>query len=324
MRFTPTSSTACVTHDQAALVSGADAGSTRGAHCRARRPAQGYGRHGPHWQPARATTAASRTHVAGSPAACYGRPPYPPHRCPQLWTTVWTCLHAGRMPSTNRERNAIGSQREASRQPGSGRCTLSDEEEVWTAVAQLLRAQVTESVWFSTFQDVVPVVSDGDRRSSSRCRAPSPVTGSSPATCRSSPTALEEIGVGGRRFDVEIGPGDAGGDRRRRRARGRPVGVRADNGNGRRRPTVLERRRARRGRAEPALHVRDVRQGGVQPVRRSPPRCASPRRRPVRTTRCSSTARPVSARPTCCTPSGTTCTTTTSTTRCATSRPRRS
>ena len=37
---------------------------------------------------------------------------------------------------------------------------MSDEEEVWTAVAQLLRAQLTESVWFSTFQDVVPVVSD--------------------------------------------------------------------------------------------------------------------------------------------------------------------
>ncbi len=51
-------------------------------------------------------------HCRASPEACYGRPPYPPHRCPQLWTTVWTCLHAGRMPSTNRERNAIGSQRE--------------------------------------------------------------------------------------------------------------------------------------------------------------------------------------------------------------------
>ena len=37
---------------------------------------------------------------------------------------------------------------------------MIDEEDVWTAVAQLLRAQLTESVWFSTFQDVVPVVSD--------------------------------------------------------------------------------------------------------------------------------------------------------------------
>ena len=37
---------------------------------------------------------------------------------------------------------------------------VSDEEEVWTAVAQLLRAQLTESVWFSTFQDVTPVLTD--------------------------------------------------------------------------------------------------------------------------------------------------------------------
>ncbi|TVR27343.1 MAG: chromosomal replication initiator protein DnaA [Ilumatobacter sp.] len=37
---------------------------------------------------------------------------------------------------------------------------VRDQEEVWTAVAQLLRAQLTESVWYSTFQDVEPVVSD--------------------------------------------------------------------------------------------------------------------------------------------------------------------
>jgi chromosomal replication initiator protein len=89
---------------------------------------------------------------------------------------------------------------------------LSDEEEVWTAVAQLLRAQLTESVWFSTFQDVVPVVSDGTAlvvqvpstlardRILNRYRAI--VT-----------AAMEEIGIGGRRFDVQIGPGDqSGGD----------------------------------------------------------------------------------------------------------------
>ena len=39
---------------------------------------------------------------------------------------------------------------------------MSDQAEVWTAVAQLLRAQLTESVWFSTFSEVEPVVSDGD------------------------------------------------------------------------------------------------------------------------------------------------------------------
>ena len=34
---------------------------------------------------------------------------------------------------------------------------MSDQQEVWTAVAQLLRAQLTESVWFSTFSEVEPV-----------------------------------------------------------------------------------------------------------------------------------------------------------------------
>jgi chromosomal replication initiator protein len=37
---------------------------------------------------------------------------------------------------------------------------VSDQDEVWTAVAQLLRAQLTESVWYSTFHDVAPVVDD--------------------------------------------------------------------------------------------------------------------------------------------------------------------
>ena len=37
---------------------------------------------------------------------------------------------------------------------------MSDAEQVWTAVAQLLRAQVSEAVWFSTFQDVVALEGD--------------------------------------------------------------------------------------------------------------------------------------------------------------------
>jgi chromosomal replication initiator protein len=39
---------------------------------------------------------------------------------------------------------------------------VSDTEQVWTAVAQLLRAQVSEAVWFSTFQDVVALDSGPD------------------------------------------------------------------------------------------------------------------------------------------------------------------
>ena len=39
---------------------------------------------------------------------------------------------------------------------------MSDAEQVWTAVAQLLRAQVSEAVWFSTFQDVAALDSSAD------------------------------------------------------------------------------------------------------------------------------------------------------------------
>ena len=37
---------------------------------------------------------------------------------------------------------------------------VSDYEQLWTAVAQLIRAQVSEAVWLSTFQDVIPVEAD--------------------------------------------------------------------------------------------------------------------------------------------------------------------
>ena len=35
---------------------------------------------------------------------------------------------------------------------------VSDQDQVWTAVAQQLRDQLTEAVWYSTFQDVIPLV----------------------------------------------------------------------------------------------------------------------------------------------------------------------
>jgi chromosomal replication initiator protein len=41
-----------------------------------------------------------------------------------------------------------------------GGVEVSDQFEVWTAVAQLLRAQLTESVWYSTFSEVVPQIDD--------------------------------------------------------------------------------------------------------------------------------------------------------------------
>ncbi|MET0326514.1 MAG: DnaA N-terminal domain-containing protein, partial [Ilumatobacteraceae bacterium] len=39
---------------------------------------------------------------------------------------------------------------------------MSDQDQVWTAVAQHLRDQLTDGVWYSTFQDVVPLEANGD------------------------------------------------------------------------------------------------------------------------------------------------------------------
>ncbi len=89
---------------------------------------------------------------------------------------------------------------------------MSDDEEVWTAVAQLLRAQLTESVWFSTFQDVVPVVSDSNALV---VQVPSTLARDRILNRYRAIViaAMEEIGIGGRHFDVQIGPGDqSGGD----------------------------------------------------------------------------------------------------------------
>ena len=39
---------------------------------------------------------------------------------------------------------------------------VSDHDQVWMAVAQQLRDQLTEVVWYSTFQDVVPLAANGE------------------------------------------------------------------------------------------------------------------------------------------------------------------
>ena len=38
---------------------------------------------------------------------------------------------------------------------------MSDQDQVWTQVAQHLRDQLTDAVWYSTFQDVVPIEANG-------------------------------------------------------------------------------------------------------------------------------------------------------------------
>jgi chromosomal replication initiator protein len=80
---------------------------------------------------------------------------------------------------------------------------VSDQQEVWTAVAQLLRAQLTESVWFSTFSEVEPVA-DGDHNLV--IQVPSTLARDRILT-RYLPLitdALAELGEGDRRFDVVI------------------------------------------------------------------------------------------------------------------------
>jgi chromosomal replication initiator protein len=79
---------------------------------------------------------------------------------------------------------------------------VSDPEEEWTAVAQLLRAQLTESVWFSTFADVVPVAHDEEE--SLIIQVPSTLARDRILT-RYGPLitdAMSDLGFGARRFDV--------------------------------------------------------------------------------------------------------------------------
>ncbi|MFN8021198.1 MAG: chromosomal replication initiator protein DnaA [Acidimicrobiales bacterium] len=80
---------------------------------------------------------------------------------------------------------------------------VSDAEQMWTAVAQLLRAQVSEAVWFSTFQDVVAL--DGDP-STLHLSAPNNTTRDRILT-RYLPLvrdAMEEIGVAHRQLVVDV------------------------------------------------------------------------------------------------------------------------
>jgi len=88
---------------------------------------------------------------------------------------------------------------------------VSDHEQLWTAVAQLLRAQVSEAVWFSTFQDVIALDSDA---SMVRVSAPNAHTRDR-ILSRYLPLvrdALEEIGAAHMNFVVEVQVAEAEAD----------------------------------------------------------------------------------------------------------------
>jgi chromosomal replication initiator protein len=85
---------------------------------------------------------------------------------------------------------------------------VSDHDQLWTAVAQLLRAQVSEAVWFSTFQDVTALDSDP---SMLRVGAPNGHIRER-ILSRYLPLvrdALEEIGAANLQFVVEVQVADA-------------------------------------------------------------------------------------------------------------------
>ena len=80
---------------------------------------------------------------------------------------------------------------------------MSDHEQLWTAVAQLLRAQVSEAVWFSTFKDVVALDSDSSmlRVSAPNAHARDRILSRYLPLVRD---ALEEIGAAGVQFVIEV------------------------------------------------------------------------------------------------------------------------
>jgi chromosomal replication initiator protein len=80
---------------------------------------------------------------------------------------------------------------------------LSDADDLWTQVTLSLRSQLAESVWFSTFQDVVPVDAGGDTL---RLVAPSTYVRDRIQT-RYLPLvteALEEVHEGHRRVEIDV------------------------------------------------------------------------------------------------------------------------
>ena len=86
---------------------------------------------------------------------------------------------------------------------------MSEHEQLWTAVAQLLRAQVSEAVWLSTFQDVIPVASEDNEL---RVTAPNTHLRDR-IMSRYLPLvrdALEEIGSSNRMFVVDVQVSDTG------------------------------------------------------------------------------------------------------------------
>ena len=85
---------------------------------------------------------------------------------------------------------------------------MSEHEQLWTAVAQLLRAQVSEAVWFSTFQDIAALDSDPSmlRVSAPNAHARDRILSRYLPLVRD---ALEEIGASHVNFVIEVQTAEA-------------------------------------------------------------------------------------------------------------------
>ena len=85
---------------------------------------------------------------------------------------------------------------------------MSDADDVWTQVTLFLRSQLAESVWFSTFQDVIPLEAGTDTL---RLLAPSAYVRDRILTRYLSlvTDALDEANQGHRKIDIEVAASDA-------------------------------------------------------------------------------------------------------------------
>jgi chromosomal replication initiator protein len=92
-----------------------------------------------------------------------------------------------------------------------GDVQVSESTDVWTQVTVSLRSQLAESVWFSTFQDVVPLESDSDTL---RLMAPSAYVRDRIMT-RYLPLvteALQDVNEGQRRVEIDVEATDSGAE----------------------------------------------------------------------------------------------------------------
>ena len=81
--------------------------------------------------------------------------------------------------------------------------TSTEHEQLWKATSQVLRGQVSEAVWFSTFNDAVAVADD---KMSLRLRVPNTFVRDRILTRYMSLVrgALDEIGASGRELRVDV------------------------------------------------------------------------------------------------------------------------